>query len=103
MSKDSSSSFDKQKPVKDITVIGAGFIGVEVAENLKEKGFNVTIIEMANQIMRPFDYEMAKFLEKELLDNGVNLLLGEKVVGFESDKVLLESGKEIKPIWLFWL
>ncbi|AJI73700.1 hypothetical protein FTDG_00959 [Francisella tularensis subsp. novicida GA99-3548] len=88
--------FDKQKSVKDITVIGAGFIGVEVAENLKERGFNVTIIEMANQIMRPFDYEMAKFLEKELLDNGVNLLLGEKVVGFESDKVLLESGKEIK-------
>ena len=51
---------------------------------------------MANQIMRPFDYEMAKFLEKELLDNGIKLLLGEKVVGFESDKVLLESCKEIK-------
>ena len=51
---------------------------------------------MANHIMRPFDYEMVKFLEKELLDNGVKLLLGEKVVGFESDKVLLEYCKEIK-------
>ena len=48
-------------------MISAGFIGVEVAENLKKRGFNVTIVEMANQIMRPFDYEMAKFLEKELL------------------------------------
>ena len=90
------SVFSKDKPVKDVTVIGAGFIGIEVAENLREKGFNVTVVEMANQIMRPFDYEMAKFLEKELLDHGVNLMLDEKVVGFESDKVLLESGKEIK-------
>ena len=87
---------NSQNPVKNVTVIGAGFIGVEVAENLKEKGFDVTIIEMANQIMRPFDYEMVKPLEKELLDHGIKLLLSEKVVGFESEKVLLESGKEIK-------
>ncbi|AJI54472.1 FAD dependent oxidoreductase family protein [Francisella philomiragia] len=88
--------FDSEKPVKDVTVIGAGFIGIEVAENLKERGFNVTIVEMANQIMRPFDYEMVKYLEKELLDHDINLMLSEKVVGFESDKVLLESGKEVK-------
>lgn len=87
--------FSAQKPVKNITVIGAGFIGIEVAENLKERGFNVTIVEMANQIMRPFDYEMVKPLEKELLDHDIGLMLSEKVVGFESDKVLLESGKEI--------
>ncbi|MBK2092339.1 FAD-dependent oxidoreductase [Francisella philomiragia] len=88
--------FDSEKPVKDVTVIGAGFIGIEVAENLKERGFDVTIVEMANQIMRPFDYEMVKYLEKELLDHDINLMLSEKVVGFESDKVLLESGKEVK-------
>lgn len=88
--------FNASKTVKDVTVIGAGFIGIEVAENLRERGFNVTIVEMANQIMRPFDYEMAKFLEKELLDHGIKLMLSEKVVGFESDKVLLESGKQIK-------
>ncbi|MFC4892493.1 FAD-dependent oxidoreductase [Pseudofrancisella aestuarii] len=90
------SVFNTEKPVKDIAVIGAGFIGIEVAENLRERGFNVTIIEMADQIMRPFDYEMAKFLEKELLDHGVNLLLSEKVIGFEADKVLLESGNQVK-------
>ena len=50
---------------------------------------------MANQIMRPFDYEMVKPLEKELLDHDISLMLSEKVVGFESDKVLLESGKNI--------
>ncbi|MED7788926.1 FAD-dependent oxidoreductase [Francisella sp. 19X1-34] len=88
--------FNTNKTVKNVTVIGAGFIGIEVAENLKERGFNVTIVEMANQIMRPFDYEMAKFLEKELLDHDIKLMLLEKVVGFESDKVLLESGKQIK-------
>ncbi|QUE30917.1 FAD-dependent oxidoreductase [Francisella philomiragia] len=88
--------FDSEKSVKDVTVIGAGFIGIEVAENLKERGFNVTIVEMANQIMRPFDYEMVKYLEKELLDHDINLMLSEKVVGFEFDKVLLESGKEVK-------
>lgn len=90
------SVFNKDKPVKNVTVIGAGFIGIEVAENLREKGFNVTVVEMANQVMRPFDYEMAKFLEKELLDHGVKLMLSEKVVGFESDKVLLESGKVVE-------
>ncbi|WP_150467001.1 FAD-dependent oxidoreductase [Francisella sp. SYW-9] len=88
--------FNANKTVKDVTVIGAGFIGIEVAENLRERGFNVTIVEMANQIMRPFDYEMAKFLEKELFEHDIKLMLSEKVVGFESDKVLLESGKEIK-------
>lgn len=87
--------FSNEKAVKNVTVIGAGFIGIEVAENLKERGFNVTIVEMANQIMRPFDYEMVKPLEKELLDHDINLMLSEKVVGFESDKVLLESGKQI--------
>lgn len=89
-------AFNKDKPVKEVAVIGAGFIGIEVAENLIEKGFKVTVIEMADQIMRPFDYEMVKFLEKELLDHGVKLLLSEKVVAFEFDKVLLESGKEVK-------
>lgn len=96
MLKDTSSSFNTNKTVKNVTVIGAGFIGIEVAENLRERGFNVTIVEMANQIMRPFDYEMAKFLEKELLDHDIKLMLSEKVVGFESDKVLLESGKQIE-------
>ena len=51
---------------KDLTVIGGGFIGVEVCENLREAGYNVTLIEASNQIMRPFDYDMVQILHKEI-------------------------------------
>jgi len=80
---------------KDVTVIGGGFIGIEVAENLKEAGFSVTLIEAMEQILRPFDYDMVQILHKELYDHGVKLILGDKVSGFEEDKVILASGKTI--------
>lgn len=80
---------------KDVTVIGGGFIGIEVAENLKEAGYNVTLIEAMEQILRPFDYDMVQILHKELHDQGVDLLLGDKVSGFEEDKVILSSGRKI--------
>ncbi|MEG2788843.1 MAG: FAD-dependent oxidoreductase [Romboutsia sp.] len=81
---------------KNISVIGGGFIGVEVAENLKEAGYNVTLIEASNQIMRPFDYDMVQILHKVLDDNGVDLIVGDKVNFFEKDTVVLESGKKIQ-------
>ena len=49
---------DKQKPKKAV-VVGGGFIGIEMAENLADRGIEVTIIEMANQVMAPIDFEMA--------------------------------------------
>lgn len=82
--------------IKDIVVIGGGYIGVEVAENLKEKDYNVSLIEATNQILKPFDYDMVQLLHKELYDNGVNLILSDKVVKFEKDTVVLESDKRIK-------
>ena len=88
--------FVKNLETKNITVIGGGFIGVEVVENLKEAGYNVTLVEAADQIMRIFDYDMVQILHKELHDRGVNLILGDKVSGFEKDTVLLESGKKIE-------
>lgn len=88
--------FVKNIESKNITVIGGGFIGVEVVENLKEAGYNVTLVEAADQIMRIFDYDMVQILHKELHDRGVNLILGDKVSGFEKDTVLLESGKKIE-------
>ena len=63
--------------VNNIAVIGGGFIGVEVAENLKEAGFNVTLVEALDQIMAPYDYDMAQILHKEMMDQGVNLILGD--------------------------
>lgn len=80
---------------KEVSVIGGGFIGVEVAENLKEAGFDVTLIEAMPQIMRVFDYDMVQILHKELYDHGINLIVDDKVAMFEKDTVVLESGKKI--------
>ncbi len=87
--------FAKEMPSKDITVIGGGFIGVEVAENLSEGGYKVTLIEAANQILRPFDYDMVQIFHKVLMDHQVDLILGDKVERFEKNKVILASGKAV--------
>lgn len=88
-------TFIKTKGVKDVTVIGGGYIGVEAAENLKEGGYNVTLVEATDQILKPFDYDMVQILHKELYDHGINLIVSDKVTSFEENKVLLQSGKEI--------
>lgn len=81
--------------LKDIVVVGGGFIGLEVAENLKEGGKNVAVVEAAGQVMAPFDYDMVQLLQKELLDNGVELLVKDGVKAITGDKVVLTSGKEL--------
>lgn len=86
----------KNKKFQNISVIGGGFIGVEVAENLKEAGNNVTLIEAMPHIMKPFDYDMAQILHKEFYDNGVNLIVKDKVSAFEKDTVVLESGRKVQ-------
>ena len=63
-------------------VVGGGFIGIEVAENLRACGVNVTLVEAAGQIMAPFDRDMAAFLHAGLRKNGIGLLLGRMVEGF---------------------
>lgn len=87
--------FIKAGDTKNISVIGGGFIGVEAAENLKEAGYNVTLIEATAQIMKPFDYDMVQILHKELHDHGVNLIVDDKVAQFAENKIILSSGKEI--------
>ena len=88
--------FIKTMNSKNVAVIGGGFIGIETVENLKEAGYNVTLIEAADQIMRTFDYDMVQILHKELLDKGVNVILKDKVTAFDKDTVILESGKKIE-------
>jgi NADPH-dependent 2,4-dienoyl-CoA reductase/sulfur reductase-like enzyme len=87
----------KQSVEKDrkqnIAVIGGGFIGIEVAENLKEAGYNVVVIEAMPQIMRTFDDDMVQILHKSFDDHGVELIINDKVNGFAQDQVLLASGK----------
>lgn len=85
----------KELEAKDIAVIGGGFIGVEAAENLREAGYNVSLIEAMDQILKPFDYDMAQILHKEMYDKGINLIVGDKVENFEENKVVLNSGKKI--------
>ncbi len=87
--------FVKKMDTKDITVIGGGYVGVEVAENLSEAGFKVSLIEATNQILRPFDYDMVQIFHKVLIDHKVNLIVGDKVERFEKDKVILASGKTV--------
>ncbi|RUT35854.1 CoA-disulfide reductase [Paenibacillus zeisoli] len=85
--------------IQSVIVIGGGYIGVEMAENLRHRGLEVTMVEAAPHILAPFDSDMVTFAEKELQDNGVRLLLGDGVKSFsEQDRgitVAMESGREI--------
>ncbi|SDE88507.1 NADPH-dependent 2,4-dienoyl-CoA reductase, sulfur reductase [Fontibacillus panacisegetis] len=72
-----------EENVKSAVVIGGGFIGVEMAENLRDIGLDVTLIEGGPQILAPFDSEMSSVLAKELEDHGVRLLFSQMVQSFE--------------------
>jgi len=82
--------------VQDIAVIGGGFIGVEVAENLKLAGYNVSLVEFGQQIMAPFDYDMAQILHKEMTDKGVQVIVNDGLAKVAPDYVALNSGKQLK-------
>ena len=78
-------------------VVGGGFIGVEIAENLKERGLEVSLTEAAPHILPPFDSDMAVLVERELEENGIQLFLGDGVASFQEQadglSVTLQSGK----------
>ena len=71
------------KGVNSAVVIGGGFVGVEMAENLRDKGLSVTLVEAAPHILAPFDNDIVVVPEKELTENGVQLLLGDGVKAFQ--------------------
>ncbi|PLR78070.1 CoA-disulfide reductase [Bacillus sp. V3-13] len=87
---------DRQKPERAV-VVGGGFIGLEMAENLAERGIKVTIVEMANQVMAPLDYEMAAIVHSHLKEKGVTLVLGDGVKAFndKGNAIELTSGTEV--------
>lgn len=95
---DAIKSFVDDKKPKSAIVIGGGFIGVEMAENLHHKGIHVTLVEAADQIMGPIDYEMASILHNHIKAQGVDLVLGDGVKSFENQgkKLVLQSGREIE-------
>ena len=89
----------KENKIKTAAVIGGGFIGLEMAENLRHAGLSVSLIEMLDQVMTPVDYEMAQLLHENILQNGVDLHLSDGVAGFEdqdgSVAITLKSGKTL--------
>lgn len=87
--------------IKSAVVVGAGFIGLEMAENIHAKGINVSIVEMAKQVMNPIDFSMASLVHEHLQDKKINLYLGEAVQSFTPIKentlsVNLASGEKIE-------
>lgn len=88
---------DEKKPKKAV-VVGGGFIGVEMAENLHDRGLEVTLVEMVDQIMAPLDYEMAAILHQHFADKGVELILKNGVQRFENEgkTIYLNNGKKIE-------
>lgn len=97
-------SFITEKKPKSAAVIGGGFIGLEMAENLKEAGCQVSIIEMQDQVMAPVDFEMAQMVHENIRMNGVELILSDGVKSFETiendghikTKISLQSGKTLE-------
>ena len=89
---------DRNEP-KSAVIVGGGFIGLEMAENLRHLGMEVTIVQRPKQLMNPFDSDMASFIHSEVRKHGVKLALGYTVEGFQETvsgvKVLL---KDCDPI-----
>ena len=85
---------EKEHPASAV-IIGSGFIGMEITENLVKKGIQVAIVEALGQVMPSYDPEMSLRIKKELIENKVQVFSGEKVVKIDGDKkvVLTDTGK----------
>ena len=80
----------KTKDLKNIAVVGGGFIGLEVAENLVENGLDVSVIELGNQVMAPVDYEFAKMVQQHAASKNLRIIVNTGVEAFE------DKGDEIE-------
>ncbi|NLJ65181.1 MAG: FAD-dependent oxidoreductase [Christensenellaceae bacterium] len=89
----------QKQNIQSAAVIGGGFIGLEMAENLRLLGLNVSLIEMQDQVMAPMDYEMAQLLHENIVQNGVKLHLSDGVSSFKEENgqvsITLNSGNVV--------
>lgn len=85
----------KKTNAKNAIVIGGGFIGIEMAENFAHMGLNTKLIELCDQILPPFDKEIAAVAQNELRDNAVELILSDGVKSFGENEVYLSSGRSV--------
>ena len=89
-------NYIQQNNSKKAVVVGGGFIGIEMAENLTEMGLDTTLVELGTQILAPVDEEIASVAQNEMRDNGVNLILSDGVKSFDDNNIILNSGKVIE-------
>lgn len=92
-------SYISKNSVKNALLVGGGFIGLEMAENLQNAGVSVSVVELLNQVMPSLDYEMAQLIQEHLEQKGVTLHLSDGVAAFRDsgDKItaVLDSGREV--------
>ena len=86
----------KAKAPKSATIIGAGFIGLEMAENLAKRGLSVTIVEKAPHVLPTIDREIAAFVNEELIKNNLSVMTNRGAVEFKNDEILLDNGESLQ-------
>jgi NADPH-dependent 2,4-dienoyl-CoA reductase/sulfur reductase-like enzyme/rhodanese-related sulfurtransferase len=104
---DQSLDYIKQTNPKKALVVGAGFVGLEIAEQLKYRGLEITVVEKAAQVLGPLDAEMASFIEDELKVNKAALYLGREIKEINSKNeilksVVLDDGTKLEIDLVFW-
>ena len=88
-------TYVKNNNSQKAVVIGGGFIGVEMAENLIKMGLQVSLVEMSSQILAPLDEEIAAVVQNKMRDNGIELILSDGVKHFDGQKIVLNSGRKV--------
>ena len=88
-------SYIKNNPIKKVAVIGGGFIGIEITENLIELDLDTILIELNNQILATIDFEIAKIAQDEMVKKGVKLILSDGVQKFSENQIILNSNNAI--------
>lgn len=90
---------DKMKDNASAVIVGAGFIGLEMAENLRRIGYDVTVVEKAEHVLMPLDWPMAAIVQQHLKDKGVKVITGNGLAAFKGSEdnlvVVLENGTEL--------
>lgn len=96
---DTIKNYIRTNDIKRAIIIGGGFIGLEMAENLHNNGSQVAVVEMANQVMAPIDFSMASLVHQHLLQKGIRLYLGTAVTSFERNaegiSVIFQNGRHL--------
>lgn len=96
---DTIKNYIRTNDIKRAIIIGGGFIGLEMAENLHNNGSQVAVVEMANQVMSPIDFSMASLVHQHLLQKGIRLYLGTAVTSFERNaegiSVVFQNGRHL--------